>query len=110
MPFLPQKDKAVTALRLAERAITRVRSAAAEDADAGFSLLEVVVSFVVFAIVASGATYGIVNALATSHSSQQRIDAANVAQSFIASTMSNTSSVKPENGATFTACLTNATA
>jgi prepilin-type N-terminal cleavage/methylation domain-containing protein len=48
--------------------------------DAGFSLLEVVVSFSLFAIVAGGATTGIVSALQAAHTSQQRIDAANVAQ------------------------------
>lgn len=52
----------------------------APENDAGFSLLEVVVSFTLFAIVAGGATTGIVSALQASHSSQQRIDAANIGQ------------------------------
>lgn len=64
--------------------------------DAGFSLLEVVVSFVLFAIVASGATYAIVSALNASHTGQQRVDAANIAQSFIAQTQTNTSAVQSE--------------
>jgi len=66
------------------------------SADAGFSLIEVLVSFVLFATVASAATYGIVNALQTSHNGQERVDAANIAQSFIAQTQTNTSSVQTE--------------
>jgi len=53
------------------------------DGDHGFSLIEVIVSFVLFSIVAAGATYGIVSSIKASHTSQLRIDAANIAQSFI---------------------------
>lgn len=69
-------------------------------ADAGFSLLEVVVSFGLFAIVAGGAMYGIDNALTASHQSQQRIDAANVAQRFIAQAITDAVTVAPEQGRT----------
>ena len=75
----------------------RRRLAMAASGDAGFSLLEVSVSFILFITVAASATYGIVNALQTSHTGQQRVDAANIAQSFIAQTESNTINVQPES-------------
>jgi len=62
------------------------------DGDKGFTLLEVIVSFVLFAIVASSATYAIVSALNASHGSQQHIDGANVAQTFIADQQQNAQS------------------
>lgn len=68
----------------------RLRAVTADDA--GFSLLEVLVSFVLFSIVAAVAMSAIVSALNTTHSSQQRVDAANVAQSFLASMQANPSS------------------
>ena len=77
------------------RALQR-RMALATRGDAGFTVLEVLVSFVLFAIVAAAATYGIVNALQTSHTGQERIDAANIAQSFIAQTQTDTSAIQPE--------------
>jgi type II secretory pathway pseudopilin PulG len=52
--------------------------------DAGFTVLEALVSFVVFAVVATTASYGLVQAIDASHASQQRVDAADVAQYFIA--------------------------
>jgi len=73
----------------------RRRLATVTSADAGFSLIEVVVSFVLFSIVAGGATYGIVMRSCLAHS-QQRVDAASVAQSFIASTENSTSLVQVE--------------
>ncbi|MDT4891597.1 MAG: hypothetical protein QOE97_632 [Pseudonocardiales bacterium] len=57
-----------------------------QDGDAGFSLLEVIVAFTVFTILCATATVAIVNSLNAAHGSQQRIDAANVAQSIVAST------------------------
>jgi Tfp pilus assembly protein PilV len=72
--------------------------------DAGFSLLEVMVAFAVFTILCSTATVAIVSALNAAHSSQQRIDAANVAQSAIASVLSRAQSAV--NGTTpFTATV-----
>ena len=65
----------------------RLRRARSTAIDAGFSLLEVMVAFTVFTILCGTATVAIVSALNASHSSQQRIDAANVAQSTIASVL-----------------------
>ena len=67
----------------------RQRLAAAARDDDGFTLLEVVVSFLLFSVVAAGATTAIVSALQASHRSQQRVDAANVAQLFIATSLQN---------------------
>ncbi|MDT4938251.1 MAG: hypothetical protein QOG80_1922 [Pseudonocardiales bacterium] len=67
-----------TALRHRLNRLTRAR-------DAGLTILEVVVAFALFTIVSATATIAIVSVLNASHGSQQRIDAANVAQSFIAS-------------------------
>ena len=61
--------------------------------DSGFTLLEAIVSFMLFVVVMGSAIYGIVNALNASHSSQQRVDAANVAQAFVAQARSNPQSV-----------------
>jgi type II secretory pathway pseudopilin PulG len=74
------------------------RVAALRGDDAGFTLLEVVVSFTLFVIVAGGAMYGIVNALQASHTSQQRVDAANVAQSFIAAAQADAEKTSKEAG------------
>jgi type II secretory pathway pseudopilin PulG len=52
--------------------------------DAGFTVLEALISFVVFAIVATSASYGLVKAITASHVSQQRVDAADIAQFFVA--------------------------
>lgn len=49
-------------------------------ADDGFSLLEVVVSFVLFMIVASAATAAVANGIRTSSSTTQRVQATQVAQ------------------------------
>lgn len=72
----------------------------ASTVDAGFSLLEVVVSFGLFAAVAAGAMYGIDNALTASHESQQRVDAANVAQRFISQAITDSITAAPEQGRT----------
>lgn len=68
----------------------------APSSDDGFTLLEVMVSFVIFAAVMGGAMYGIVSALRASHGSQQRVAAANVAQSFIADAQSKAASTAVE--------------
>ncbi|HVU92208.1 MAG TPA: type II secretion system protein [Jatrophihabitans sp.] len=69
------------------------RCRAGDDDDDGFTLLEVVVSFVLFAIVAGAATMGIVNSMKAAHTSQQRVDAANVAQHFVTQARSDTAEV-----------------
>lgn len=66
--------------------------------DAGFTLLEAIVSFLLFVIVMGGAIYGITNALDVSHTSQQRVDAANVAQAFVAQARSNPQQMSKEGG------------
>lgn len=66
--------------------------------DSGFTLLETLVSFILFAIVATSAAYGINQALSASHRSQQRVDAADVAQSFIAQAIANAKTIAAENG------------
>jgi type II secretory pathway component PulJ len=72
--------------------------------ETGFTLLEVVVSFVLFAIVAGAAVTGIVSSLKASHTSQQRVDAANVAQTYVS--LEDTKSV--QNGtSSFTAVVKN---
>jgi type II secretory pathway pseudopilin PulG len=55
----------------------------AEHGDAGFTLIEAIVSFVIFTVVAASASYGILQALNASHVSQQRVDAAAVAQFWV---------------------------
>ena len=80
--FHPEVLAVTTRLLIALRQRLRRATCAA---DAGFSLLEVMVAFTVFTILCASATVAIVKALNAAHGSQQRIDAANVAQSFIAS-------------------------
>ena len=67
----------------------RHRLAAQAQADDGFTVLEVMVSFVLFVIVSISATFAITSALNASHTSQRRVDAANVAQRFIADQQQN---------------------
>jgi type II secretory pathway pseudopilin PulG len=78
----------------------RLRAVANDTRDGGFTLVEVLVSFVIFVAVAGAATTGIVNALQASHVSQQRVDAADVAQSFVADAISTATKVAPEEGKT----------
>lgn len=89
---------------LARRATHSARSRyqrVATGSDAGFSLLEVIVSFVIFAVVAGSATAAIVSALRASHSSQQRVDAAQVALQFVSDAQRNPGSMVPESSKTF---------
>ena len=69
----------MTGLSAVRRRMALARAGSDATSDAGFTLIEVIVSFVLFAIVAGGATTGIVSALQASHSSQQRTDAADAA-------------------------------
>jgi Tfp pilus assembly protein PilV len=64
--------------------------------------MEVLISFAVFAVVMTSASVGMVNALQASHLSQQRVDAANVAQEYIAQTIAAASKVAPQSGLTTT--------
>ena len=70
---------------------TRIRS---RDDEAGFTLVEVVVSFVLFAVVAGAAATGLLRSIQASSTTEQRSDAANVAQTFIASTRANSQNAK----------------
>lgn len=74
----------------------RIRRRLAHDTDtqdAGFSLLEALISFVVFAAVATGASFGIVKALNSTHLTQQRVEAADVAQYFVADAIRTASTI-----------------
>ena len=67
---------------MAASALDRFRSRlrTASDSDGGFSLLEVVVSFALFAIVAAAATAAVANSIRTSDSTAQRVEATQIAQ------------------------------
>ena len=78
-----------------------------EPADGGFTVAEVIVSSVLFAVVATAAITGVVNSLQSAHYSQRRIDAANVAQSFLASAQANTATITAENNKPYTANVLN---
>ncbi len=71
--------------------------------DGGFTVAEVIVSFVLFVVVATAATTGVINSLQSAHASQRRVDAANVAQSFIASAQANSASATVESGKSYEA-------
>ena len=72
----------MTPRRLAQRVWHRVRYATSNDA--GFTLLEVMVSFLIFAIVAASATAAIVTGIKTSNTTRDRVTAASLAQAAIA--------------------------
>lgn len=81
---------------LPRRLAHRVRAAARPaSSDAGFTVLEAVVSFVLFAAVFAGATAGIVNSSQAAHTSQKRVDAANIAQQTIASVRASRMTITP---------------
>jgi prepilin-type N-terminal cleavage/methylation domain-containing protein len=91
---------------VASRSLSALRRRAAACPDDGFTLLEVLIAFSLFAIVVGAATWAIINALNASHLSQQRVDAANVAQTFISSTSTRTANTRSESGATYSASVT----
>ena len=90
----------MTTPRWLRRAAERVRRTSAQNPEAGFTLIEVLVSFAIFAIVAASAGTAIYRAIHASHLSQQRTEAAGVAQSIIANAIAkaNDSTVVPEAG------------
>lgn len=81
----------------------RLRRTAGDGPDGGYTVLEAIVSFTLFVVVATGAITGVVNSIQASHASHQRVDAANVAQSFIASAQANTTTVTVESGKEYSA-------
>lgn len=83
-----------------QRVCHRLRGIAMNTSESGFTLIEVLVSFVIFAIVVVGAATSTVNALQASHLSQQRADAADVAQAAVAQVIADASKNKtvPESG------------
>jgi prepilin-type N-terminal cleavage/methylation domain-containing protein len=72
--------------------------------DRGFTMIEVVVSFVIFAAILDAATWGIINASKASRQSQRRVDASNVAQEFIAAARAdaNKGTINSQGGVTTT--------
>lgn len=85
--------------RLIRRARAR-QQRLASGRDVGFTLIEVLVAFAIFAIVSATAATAIYRSIRTSHLNQQRIDAAGVAQSFIAQAiaLANKNTVATEPG------------
>jgi type II secretory pathway pseudopilin PulG len=83
-----------------QRVCHRIGCDAKDTRDAGFTLVEVLVSFVLFMVVSAGAATGVVTALNASHSSQQRVDAANVAQAFVTQAIQNAIRISPSAGET----------
>ena len=51
-----------------------------DDADSGFALTEVIVSFIIFVAVATAATYAVTRGIASSVAGHDRVGAANLAQ------------------------------
>ena len=88
------------------QASRRCRAGVAEQ-DGGFTVVEVLVSSLLFTLVATAAITGVVSSLQSAHASQRRIDAANVAQSFIASAQANTTRITAEDGKAYTANVLN---
>lgn len=78
--FPPARGARTTPHRI-QRLWHRLRyPARPQHGDAGFTLLEVVVSLVIFAIVAASATAAIINGVSSSNVTRNRVDAANIAQ------------------------------
>jgi prepilin-type N-terminal cleavage/methylation domain-containing protein len=71
-----------------------------DTSDAGFTLIESIVSFVIFAIVAASASTAIVHAMRSAHETQQRVDAAQVAQYFISDAIRRANTIPPTEGRT----------
>jgi type II secretory pathway pseudopilin PulG len=73
---------APTLLQRAQERISYARDA--QHADDGFTLIEAIVSFGIFAIVTAAAVLAIVTGITSSNSTRDRVTAANVAQQDIA--------------------------
>lgn len=85
--------------------LQRVRHRAARvvrgtSRDAGFTILEALISFLVFAVVATSSSVAIYNALKASRTTQQRVDAADLAQFFISKAIREASTIPPVEGNT----------
>jgi prepilin-type N-terminal cleavage/methylation domain-containing protein len=87
----------------------RIATGTEQSNDAGFTLIEVIVSFIVFSIVAASAATAIFRAINASHVTQQRVGAAGVAQSIIANAIAqaNANTAAPEQGKTILSGLGN---
>ena len=75
------------------------------DAEAGFTVLEVLVSFTLFVLVSATATYGIFRGISVSHLSQQRGAASGVAQSYISQAAANAATINAESAKVYTASV-----
>lgn len=92
-PFPPAPGARTTPHRI-QRLWHRIGyRARGRHADGGFTLLEVVVSFVIFAIVSTAAVLAIANGMQTSGYTSDRIQAANVAQAALQQARANPSAV-----------------
>lgn len=85
--------------------LPRVR--ALRDGDAGFTLLEVVVSFVLFGIVALSATAAVANSIKTTSATTNRVTAANIAQQVLAQARADQTALRTTLGARTTVASPN---
>jgi type II secretion system protein I len=90
----------MTPRRLARRVWHRVRHATSNDA--GFTLLETMVSFAIFAIVAAGATAAIATGITTSNTTRDRVTAASLAQAAIAKARADVTTLEASTATTTT--------
>jgi type II secretory pathway pseudopilin PulG len=88
----------IRALRALHRRLRPSGRGGVATGDEGFTLVEVLTSFTLFVVVAATATYGILGSQRASHASQQRVDAANVAQALVADARAKATTIGVENG------------
>src|SRR6266568_3823769 len=98
----PEGGVPMTTPQWIQRVCHRMGHGTTKSDESGFTLLEVIVSFAIFAIVAASAATAIYKAVHASHLNQQRTNAAGVAQSVIADAIAkaNLNTVLPEQGKT----------